>query len=407
MRRWVTFVDQVLANASNALFTILVARMASPATFGQFTVGYAVLAFAVLGWRNGLGYQVSLRAGNEAAVHREMNRAVAVSLLVGPLIALVVLLVIQAGEAGSLELALGVAIATPFVLTQDLLRYAAVAAHRVRSALASDVVWTAALGVAVVLLVLDRLTLTLLVTLWTGGAIAATALLVIQLKVRPRRAGLGGWVRASWRGRTQLISGALTSGGAAPIAAGIVAATAGPQIAGGVAGAGTLMAPVNALMAWLSLTLLANTAAVDAKAKRVAFVKASIAAAAVTIPWGLVLLAFPDALGTMLLGETWFYTKQALPLVGLQYALSAMANVGILLLISFGRTRSVLTNGIISAVARIACWTFAGTMVGSVLSVTIADATTMAIMLIAVLVQLRRHHRTSRADEGTVSTPAS
>lgn len=400
LRRWATLVDQVLANASNALFTILVARLASPATFGQFTVGYAVLAFAVLGWRNGLAYQVSLQAGDAGGVRKETHRAVAASLLLGPLVALVVFLTVQAGEAGSLELALGVGVATPFVLTQDLLRYSAVAAERVRSALASDLFWAALLAVATILLIVNRLTLTTLVVLWAGGAVAATALLAWRLRVRPRLTGLWAWVTASWRGRTQLISGALISGGAAPIAAGIVAAAAGPQIAGGVAGAGTLMAPINALMAWMSLTLLAKTAVLGDRGKRAAFIRASIWAAAVAIPWGLVLLFLPDPAGGLLLGETWPLTQQALPVVGVQYALSAVANIGILLLISFGRTRSVLINGIVAAVARIVCWSIAGVFVGSVLSVAIADALTMAVMLITVLVQLRRS-RSSRVAEFT------
>jgi O-antigen/teichoic acid export membrane protein len=402
--RWAPLADQVLANASNALFTVLVAGVAAPAAFGRFAVGYAIVAFAVGAWRSGLGYQVSMKAGDPEAVRTEARRAVGATAVAAPLLGVVALAVIGIGPAGDPTLAWGLALATPFVLLQDLLRFAAVAAGRAIVALASDAAWTALLVVAVGLRVVGRLDAVTLVALWASGAVVGTVILAVSLRVAPKVSGSLAWARESWRMRIHLVGGGLVAGASVPITAGIVALVAGPEIAGGVAGAALLMAPVNSLVAWLSLTLLARAAVVAEGRKAALFLKAGLGTAALTLLWGLVLLAVPESLGRILLGDTWLFVAQGVPVIGLQYAVAVLAATGTLFLVATGKTRAVLVTGIVVAVARVGFGWIAATIWGTVLAAVLAESLAMAVWTTSVLPNLRS---TTRSGTGSQAPEAS
>lgn len=387
--RWASLADQVMSNASNWLFTVLVAGLATPAAFGRFSVGYAVFTFAVSVLRTGLSYQVSMKAGDQEALHEESRRAVGATLAVALPLALIVLSVVGLGSGTDPALAWGLAAATPFVLTQDLLRYAAVAAERTNAALLSDSTWTAFLLVAVALRTQGQLSVGALVLLWAGGAVAAAAILVWALRIAPLVKGAGQWVRASWRGRAHVVGGGLINGASVPLTAGIVAFVAGPEVAAGVAGAGLLMAPVNALVAWMSLTLLARAAVQDGPRRRAVFLRVGLGAAGLAAAWGLTLFLLPEGLGQTLLGQAWPQAVQAIPVVWVQHAVAVLAATGNFYLISLGRTHAVLGNGVVVAVARTALGSIAALAIGTVLAAATAETLAMAVWLIAVIWYLR------------------
>lgn len=387
--RWASLADQVMSNASNWLFTVLVAGLAAPAAFGRFSVGYAVFTFAVSVLRTGLSYQVSMKAGDRAALHEESRRAIGATLAIALPLAVVVLVVVGLGPGTDPALAWGLAAATPFVLTQDLLRYAAVAAERTNAALLSDSSWTALLLVAVFLRTQGRLSVGGLVLIWAAGSVLAAAILVWALRIAPLMEGAREWVRASWRGRAHVVGGGLINGASVPLTAGIVAFVAGPEVAAGVAGAGLLMAPVNALVAWMSLTLLARAAVHDGPRKRAVFLKVGLGAAALAATWGLMLFFIPEALGHTLLGQAWPEAVRAVPVVWIQHAIAVLAATGNFYLISIQRTRAVLGNGVVVAVARTAFGSLAAIVIGTVFAAATAETLAMAVWLGAVIWYLR------------------
>ena len=389
MARWTSLADQVMSNASNWIFTVLVAGLTTPAVFGRFAVAYSVLTFAVAALRTGLGYQVSMKAGDRAGVHEESSRAVGATLATAPALALVVLAVAGMGPGTDSALALGLAVGTPFVLIQDLLRYSAVAARRTEAALVSDTAWTVLLLVAVVLRTQGRLDVGVLISLWVIGSVVATAILFWALRIAPLLRGAGRWVRDSWRGRAHLMSGGLVAGASVPITAGIVALVAGPEVAAGVAGAGLLMAPVNSLVAWMSLTLLARAAIQGGAKKASVSVKVGAGAALLAALWGLTMLLVPDDFGRILLGEAWPKAAEAMPIVWIQHAVAVLAATGNLFLISAGRTRAVLGNGVAVAIARTGLGWIAAVTVATVLAAAVAETLAMAIWLASVFWYLR------------------
>ena len=392
--RAISLADQVLSNASNALFTFLLAGLASAAAFGQFAVGYATLAFGVAAWRSGLGYQVSMKSGDSDAVRTESHRALAVSFLASPILAVVVLAAggLLGGHADPV-LAWGLAIATPFVLTQDLLRYSAVAAGKASIALISDSVWAALMLVAVVGRVQEVLQPAWLVGLWCAGAVVATLVLILALGARPQIAGARGWIRDSWRGRSHLLGGALGAAASVPVTAALVARIASPEVVGATTGAGQLMAPVNSLVAWLSLTLLAHASLAKPAQKLRIFARAGLSAGGLTLAWAVVLVILPAAVGRALLGDTWSLASTVLPIVAAQYAIAVLASTGDMLLMSLGQTRQVMINGLVVAGTRVALGCGAATVFGTAIAATSAEAVTMAVWLSAATVGVVRGRR--------------
>lgn len=387
--RWTALVDQVLSNASNSLLVFLIAGTSAPESFGRFAVGYSMLAFAVGMWRNGLGYQISLRADDEDAVHIESRRALAASIAISPIIAIPVFLFTALGPGGDTGLALGLALATPFVLTQDVLRYSAVAAGDAWSALQSDLAWTVFLLEALALRMTGQGAGTL-IFLWLAGAVVATGVLLWRRRLVPIFEGSFHWMADSWRGRAHLVAGSLVAGASVPLTAAIVAWIAGPAVTGGTAGAGVLMAPTNSLVAFMTLTLLASASGIAPARRYGLFRRAGLAAAVMTLGWGFILMLIPDWLGTALLGETWDLSQQAVPLIGLQYALGVLAQVATLLLVSLELNRKSHATSWVIAVARVFLGAGSSLIAATVFSVTAGQTLAMAIWLVACLWLLRR-----------------
>lgn len=386
--RW-ALVDQVLANASNALLVFLIAGGSSPQSFGRFAVGYATLAFAVGVWRNGLSYQVSLTSGSPDELPIETGRAVAASLAAAPAVAIPVLLITGLGSGGDAALAWGLALAVPFVLTQDTLRFSSVAAGDGQTAVFSDAVWGAFLLVAVALR-FNGYGATPVIALWLVGAITATAVIMRRRRVLPLFRGSLGWIAHSWKGRAHLVAGSVVAGLSVPVTAALVAMLAGPDVTGGLAGAGLLMAPTNSLVAFLGLTLIARSAAAARPQKRGMFARAGLLTAALTLVWGLLLLFIPDPLGAALLGDTWYLSKQALPVIGPQYAVGVLAQVATLRLVSAGSNRAVHVTSWVLGLVRVTAGATAALAFGTVLSVATGEACAMLIWLACTLWFIRR-----------------
>lgn len=381
--------DQVLANTSNWLFTVLVAGLTSSATFGRFAVGYTALTFAIAVWRNGMGYQISMQAGDIDSIRQESSRATAATLLLAPPLGLLILVVAGIGPSADLTLAIGLAVATPFVLVQDLLRYSAVASNRAAAALASDAVWAALIVAAIPLRIAGRLDLTTLISLWVVGSMLGTAIIVWALRIAPKLRNLRQWLGQSWRGRTHLVGGGLIAGASVPLNSALIAAIAGPEIAGGVVGAVVMMAPLNALVAWMSLTLLARSSLLDQRGKMRLFARTGAFMAALSVAWGFSLLLVPAPVGQVLLGQVWLSAANVMPLVGIQYAFSLAATTANLWLVAEGNTPPVLINGIVVALARLALGAIAAATVSTVLAAVVAETVAMAIWVVVALLQLR------------------
>src|SRR5262245_31028894 len=160
--------DQVLSSGTQLLLVVLVARNADPTTFGAVSVALIVHGLLMGLVRAGVGEIVLLRCrANLSAVRREACSGLFVALLAGVASAfgLAAVGIAIGGEVGPFLLLM--ALAAPFVYTQDVLRSVAYGEGRVDQAVLVDGVWMAVqVGVSAGLLVTGSATPTGLVLAW-------------------------------------------------------------------------------------------------------------------------------------------------------------------------------------------------------------------------------------------------
>lgn len=388
----VSLLDQVLANASNALMVLAVAGTSTPTQFGTFTIAYASLIFVVGLERSLLATPISLASGATALVRDEAAKAVGLLLLSAPVTVSLVFLGsgVLSGSAGPPTI--GLAVATPIVLAQDSLRYAAVALKRPQAAFWSDLVWFAAAGIAFAGQILVGFGSTIVILAWVLGGVASLFVVSFLLRIRPRLTALGAWLRDSRELRYRLTVGAAAMSASVPIALAAFSALGGTAAVAAIGGASQLMAPVNTITAFIGLVLVAEmTGAARDTRLRVARLAAGGLAMA-SLVWASLLLVMPVQWGTVLLGDTWSSTRDILPLVGIQYAISGIAFAATLFLTSGNEARAVMFTGLCVAAGRLMLVTGAGLMGVTAWYLVSAEALTMVVWLVACLAFVSMTH---------------
>jgi O-antigen/teichoic acid export membrane protein len=320
-KRAVTLLDQVLSSLSNLLAVVLVARSVSAEAFGTFALGYAVMTVVLSLTRAYFGTRVSLT--HDPAVARARARSVsgAVALL-APLVVVVVYLVSRAtsGSGDSAQVVLlVVALATPIVCLQDVLRFAASASGRPWAAVWSDGLWVVIMAIPFAL----RLTLpaSVIMPIWLGAAVVAMVVAMLGLRLLPDLRG--GWVELRTRHKvgeattTAVVIGSL---GALWILF-VASAAISPVASGSLRGASTAMGPVNVLLAYVAIAM--TPALLRRPRSRDLRFTALVSAALVAVMsvWGTVLLVLPEHLGEAFFGESWDGIRDVLPVTCLEYVL--------------------------------------------------------------------------------------
>lgn len=312
-----TLVDQGLSSASNVLAVVLVANALDEAAFGRFALAYAVLVAALGVSRSWFGTRISL-IGERHLVHREARDVLGSLLLLSPALSALVLVIGWAlARHGSTGLIILVAVAAPVVCMQDALRFAAVAAGRPAVAVASDAAWTACL--LALLPFAGDLTGPTVLALWLCAAVAALAVAVVGLRVRPDIGG--GWAALRRRHRTgeSMSFGTVVGQGASLVVTGVVAAVLSPAAVGSLRGASTIVGPLNVVMAFVNLAL--TPVLVRRGRSRDLWFCALVATLVVAVVtcWGAVVLVLPTGWGEALLGDSWAGARSVLPWMLLEY----------------------------------------------------------------------------------------
>ncbi len=346
------FTDQGLSSASNFLLVILVARSLSTRDFGTFAIAFSCLTLGLGLARANLGVPLSIDLPKEheaRVVDDAIGRAVTVALLTGALIGLLVagIALLFASGAGLRTPLLVLAVSSPFLVTQDLARYVAVAQGVPRRAVVSDLVWVL---VGVTVLVASEIGGHQSPTLAAGGWVAGGLLGLAMLRSCLRPPVWRGTVR--WfvedRRRHHLTVDALTSAVAPLVVVSLVAAIVSPAVVGSLRGASTLMSPINVAIAAISLGAVAEIRRRpwDRAVRFMLALSAGLAACAVV--WGLVVWVMPDSVGRFLLGDTWTSARAVLPFTAAEFVALAVWNGAVALLRASGRRRSVPGSGCVT-----------------------------------------------------------
>ena len=387
--RSLPLIDQALSSLSNVLAVVLVARSLSPEEFGRFSVSYGVAVFALGVSRNFFGTRISLSPDNDAA--RASSRAASGALtLLAPVLVVAVLgasAVLAAGAPASILVP--VAVATPAMLVQDVLRFGSIAGGRPAVAVASDGVWAGILATPLLMgLVLDPV---VAVWLWAAAAYAALTVALLGLRWWPQlRAGV-----LELRTR-HAVGESVTVGAIAIMGAGLAVQTialnvVGPAAAGFLRGASTLMGPVNVLFNFIPIAVTPVLVRDDRSRLLKACVKVSAALALVVLVWASILLLLPDTWGTALLGESWDGVRSILPFTSVEYLLIALgpgANLGLRVL---GAARRILVQRLVSATGLVIFGAAGAFITNDVRGVAVGLIAGAALNAILVWINLVRH----------------
>lgn len=331
--------DQAVSSLSNFVVNIYVARLLGAEQYGTFGVVFVTYAFALNASRGLASDPLMIRFSHtdQSTWRRAAARCTGTSLCVGLALGVVVL-VAAAVLGGRLGLALlALAITLPGLLLQDGWRFAFFSCDRGAQAFLNDLTW---LAIVIPLLIGLQVTHTSsdfsCVLAWGGAATAASALGVLQARVRPRLQDARRWLSQHRDlGFRYMVEGTSFSASTQLRTYGI-GLFLGLAAVGYVQAANTLMAAVVVLVNGTGLVFLPQATRIwhGTSDHLVRFcARVSICYVALVVAWTLFLLiALPAGLGQLALGSLW---KPTYPLViptalsVLGYGIAGGAGIGL------------------------------------------------------------------------------
>lgn len=344
-------IDQGLSSASNVLVTLAVARVSSVDEFGVAALLLLVSTVAIAADRGCLGTPLLHAAAHGAdAVERERGHAATAAAAVGLVVAVPVMLI--GYFTGQVTLALALAVATPLVLVQDVYRLSVLADGRPGLAVQADGSWTAgSILVLIVTAVRPGVPSWLLVAMWGASAALSLALLVRSTHTRPVARGLVQWWSAGSGDRLRYAVEGGIGTGSAFLVVGLSSAIIGAQASAGLRGAGTLMGPMSLLMSAIPVALLPEAVRAGLPLRDIwsSLRRAAIVMSAIALTIGVLAGALPDAVGRLLLGDSWDQAAPLLPITGLEYAALAWISVMYSTLRVAGRSGQLLSARVVHA----------------------------------------------------------
>lgn len=299
-------VDQAVSGASNVLVLLLAAHLLGPSGFGLFSIVMTVYALA-----QGLGRSLlcdPLLVHPEEAAERPGHSVGAALLLGGAASCLLVGAAILAGRfsADMRGALVGLAVAVPLLLVQDVGRYLSFATHRPALALLLDVVWLVLLFVGIAVLhVLHERSITWYTVAWAGSG-ALAGLLVFLFHSRGLRLSLDA-LRVTWSFSWRYLISYGASQGTVLVASLFLTGFASARELGGVRGSLMLMRP---FVAFQTGSMAAGVAEVvrfrdqPSEVRRHARRTSGLTTLVALVNTAL-LLFLPEAVGKLVLGATW------------------------------------------------------------------------------------------------------
>ncbi|MEZ0342895.1 hypothetical protein ACAG25_23300 [Mycobacterium sp. pV006] len=377
--------DQVFSSASNGLIVFAVAVVSTPQLFGQISILMTALVAALGCTRGALGTPLLLKSNQTVEqIRREGSFALTSTLIVGPLLAAILLGVgLPLVGPGAVCLALAV----PFVLAQDVLRYVVIAEGRPHIAAVWDGLWCVG---TILLLVLSWIgsqfaTVTLLLGGWAALAGVAMVGLLAAVRVHPRLSGWVSWIQAGWQHRLRYGVDA----GLEQVSVFVVLAAVGlltsPAVAAALRGATAIMAPIGMFGNAIQVVVISESTRLSSQPRQVwnSLFRLAVVTGFVTATGGFVVQLLPDAIGFYLLGDSWVLATQVLPFIVLEYVAAGFAVSLAIFLRTFNRSSETLALKAALSGALIIGSTSAAVLFGNAVGVAIGLAVS-SILVTAV-----------------------
>jgi hypothetical protein len=198
-------------------------------------------------------------------------------------------------------------------------------------------------------------------SIWVAGATVALVLAMLRLRLRPRlRSGMA--ALRSWHSTGVGVAVLNVSMQASSyVVLALATLAAGASSAAALRGASSVMAPVNTLIGFMSLSVLPLVHRLPGHRQLGMIGRIAVGIFLLTAAWCAVLLLVPPSIGRLALGETWVLARQILPWTSLEYVLLVLGTSAMLglqarqvgrLLANVGLCAAVLliSGGVVAAV---------------------------------------------------------
>jgi O-antigen/teichoic acid export membrane protein len=405
-------IDQIISGVSNLMLLVAAAHVLSAADFGRFSLVFFAWAFTQ-------GAVVRSLVAATVVVHPEdaderpravLGAAVLLSLVSGLLCTLAGVACWWAGSNVGVPLIL-VGALMPLLGVQDAGRYICVAESKPGRAIVLDTIWLVLMVVAFAgALVLHEVDLTLLVAVWAGtGALSGLWVFVQHGVPRAREMSLD-WLRLRWHFSWRSLVASSSTSAVALIGSSLLAIVSGPLAVAAVRAALLLERPSTTVQ-----TAVATSAATDIareKSDNAGLLRHQRRALTASIVVAIVnfgiLLAIPDVLGELALGNVWALVDPLVIVIGVHIAtLAAQSGVRAALI---GRRQIHVVMlvdivGTLLAIVGLVIGAVFGDAEGAMWGAVVGQAITAVIWWAALARHLAGHVETPAEDDETPVVP--
>lgn len=402
--------DQILSSVSNA---VILFAMAGPSSVTEF--GLAVLVFSIitaaLGFvRGAAGTPLLLMSANSLrSIRKESEFAAGAAAVLGVGVGGVALMVAIA--LAEPEVGIAYAVAAPIVLCQDALRFSAMSRGEPEHAFFSDGLWAViAFGVLVVSWTKPgALTIPEMIWIWSGGALLGLVYLIVALRTHPRFRGVVAWARLYWRHRLRFGFEAGIDQLGAIVIVSVSTVYIGTEAAASLRGAVTVLGPFAVLISSLPLIVIPESIRAGHSKRQVwrTLVLAAWITSATAMTIGFLAPFAPDALGHMLLGDSWDVALHVLPFLGLEYAAVCWISGVYNYFRAQGASAQLLKYRIIQTCTSIAICSTAAAASRTAVGVAIGLAVSAALIALGLVVEVLRELRISAGEKSVAPLGAS
>jgi hypothetical protein len=304
--------DQLLSSLTNFVLSLFVARSVSLTDLGAFTLAYSTFTLSLGAVRAVAGELVVVR---HSAVPHQLWRegvrgAAGTAVMLGALVGggCLVAGVLFGGALRSVFGILGVAL--PFLLMQDVWRYAFFARARGRAAFLNDLIWAVVLfAMLAVLSWANVSSVAWFTSAWAMAGCVAAGVGLLQLRVAPSGAGTAiRWLKRNRDLAPRFVAEFGISTGVSSLTVFAMGGIMGLAQLGRLRAAQIALAPLNILSGGTALAATPEAVRLLRESpkrlvhacKLIALIQPSGALA-----WGAVLLFIPDAIGHVVLRANW------------------------------------------------------------------------------------------------------
>lgn len=384
--RLITLADQVMSSVSNILALVLVARTLSADEFGTFALGYTMLTVVLGLSRSYFGTRVSLAGDREAAHEATSGLLGAVAILSPVAIAVVLIASLLAAGAESWQVLVVVALATPVVCLQDIVRFGSVAAGRPFVALVSDSLWVLIMATPLIL-GLD-LSIAQVMLIWLGSGVLALLVAMVQFRVIPRLgAGMAQLRQRHLVGESvtySILLGSLSFFFVLLLASRLIDTAA----AGSLRGASTALGPISVLWSYAAIGLIPVLVR-RARSQDVRFCAlTALGMAGLALAWGAVLLVLPSSIGSFFFGDSWAGIRSILPWTIAEYVVGCVAVAALQGLKVRGCARQIVRSKVPSVVVMVGGTAIVASVWGTVWAVAAVLALSSLVLAVGVWTSL-------------------